>query len=131
MILWKKEVSDKEKIRKSVAEGYKIPNLEKIQGFAGYFYFSFGDIYVSEEIFSILEKDKDFENVISECLEKFRAIDYGEATKDEKDLNLENRLFFGILSQLTGRYTTKYGTIKIYVSLLRTTEITFAPTEGI
>lgn len=124
MILWKKDFNDTEEIRRKVSNGYTgIKQPEKIQGFAGYFLFCFGDIYVSEEVFSLFDTDRDFEKFVSDCLDKFKALDYGIATKDEQALNIENRLFFGINFQLVGRYQTKYGTLKVEVPKFEKTEI--------
>lgn len=123
MIFWRKDISNIEIVKKSVVHVYGIPKPENIQGFAGYFGFSFGNIFVSQEINTLLEKDKDFEKTVNDCLDKFKALDYGSITEENKKLNDENRLFFGINYQLLGLYYTKYGRLKINVPSFERTEI--------
>ena len=124
MKLWKKENVDPEKQYKIAQEGYGIKHPEKIQGFGGYFGFTFGDIYVDEDSFALLQTDKDFEEIVNACLTQFRNFDYGRKTeKEERDLNFENRLFFGLNCGLIGRYDTRYGILEIQIPKEGITEI--------
>ena len=129
MILWKSETYDAADVRDKVAAGYHIEDPEKIQGFNGYFGFTFGDVYISEDLSDILKNDPSLEREIVAAMDRFRSFDYGDASKDEKELNAENRLFFGINAQLTGRYKTPFGTIRIYVPDNGRTEISLLKVE--
>lgn len=122
MVLWKRDDVDKEAVKESVSKAYKVAKPENIRGYDGYFSFNFGDIYIAKEIKNLLN-DLKFKHTIDDCLTRFRSFDYGNITKDEKSLNDENRLFFGINYQLVGKYETEYGDIKIEVPDYETTEI--------
>lgn len=54
MIFWKKDAIDLKKQYKIAQKGYGIEHPEKIQGFGGYFGFTFGDIYIDEDTFELL-----------------------------------------------------------------------------
>ena len=124
MIFWKNDFADTEKIHASVKKAYGINNPQNIQGYGGYFGFSFGKIYIDEHISNALEFESGLEGELNACLERFRALDYGDmATDSEKELNTENRLFFGLNCGLTGRYGTRYGTLEIKIPEACVTEI--------
>ncbi len=124
MVLWKKDDIDLEKQYKIAQNGYGIENLEKIQGYGGCFGFTFGDIYLDENAFELIKNDKDFETTVNACLTQFRNFDYGcKVSKYERDLNFENRVFFGLNCDLCGRYDTRYGTLEIYMPEEDITEI--------
>ena len=124
MLFWKKDEVDLERQHKAAQKGYGIEHPEKIQGFGGYFGFAFGDIYIDEYSFELLQTDKDFEAIVNACLTQFRNLDYGrKARKEERDLNFENRLFFGLNCGLVGRYETRYGILEIQIPEEGITEI--------
>lgn len=113
-----------EQQHKIAQKGYGIEHPEWIQGDGGYYGFTFGDIYIDEDAFELLQKDKDFEAIVNACLTQFRKLDYGRKTsKDEQELNFENRLFFGFFCGLIGRYDTRYGILEIKIQEEGITEI--------
>lgn len=128
MIIWKKDDVDLEKQCKKAQQGYGIERPDAIQGFSGYFGFTFGDVYVENETYRLLQSDKDFEAVVNACLQQFRNLNYGRGiSKDENELNFENRLFFGFNFGLIGRYITRYGTLEIRIPKAKHTEIVLFP----
>lgn len=124
MILWKKDVSDSEAIRDRVSEAYKIENPDKVQGYAGYFNFHFGEIRIDEAIAKLIEKNSEFEKSLEEFLRRFSADDYGDITQDEKESNAENKYFFGCFVGLEGRYATPFGVVNIKIIDSNNTHIT-------
>lgn len=126
MILWKKDTLDADAIHNQVSKTYKIENPERIQGYTGYFNFHFGEIWIDELIEEIIKKDAKFETLLEELLKRLRSNDYGDISQDDKDLNMENRYFFGCFIGLKGVYKTTFGIINIKIVDKNSTHITIS-----
>lgn len=115
MLFEKEDCINFDSIHNNLQKGFGISHPEAIQGYNGYFGFSFGRIYIDDAIAKIIESNEPITEIIDDCLDKFRSFDYGSITKEEADLNFENRLFFGLNVGSIGRYIVSYGSIVIRV----------------
>ena len=81
-------------------------------GFASVLGFSFGDIYVTNELFVLLNTDTCRE--IDKCLQKMLKQDYGTVDNETKNSNCENR-YFGNGKNILGKYKISVGHIEISI----------------
>ena len=91
-----------EMIYKGVQDAYGIKRPEKVLGFGGFF-FSLGDVYVSDYVYETILQSKEFEAFIQESLDRFKAEDYGMISGADFDENVEN-LYFGGGAWMFARY---------------------------
>jgi hypothetical protein len=107
------EVPDKEKIIATAKKGYGIEHPEKIQGFAGTFLFTLGDVYVTHEIDNITHESPSFGDELRFCMSRLMLDDYGLISEDEEEGNLENKYMFGHSVGQYGRYNTEAGIVRL------------------
>lgn len=121
MKLWKEDGATLNPVPEKVYKTIKSP--EKIQGFAGCFKFCFGQIWIDDKIEESIKNIAEFEKLLEDLLKRFRADDYGNVSQQERELNLENKYFFGCFVGLKGKYDTQFGTISIEIEDSDTTHI--------
>ena len=89
-------------IHESLQKGYRIEHLERIAGYAGFFYET-GDVYISDAIDRRIKQLPEFLDFVMKSLKEFEAGKYGDISESDFDENQENRYLFGI-RRLFGRY---------------------------
>lgn len=85
---------DPKMIYEGLKDAYGIPHPEKVLGFGGFF-FTLGDVYVSDRVYEAMRRDDKFEAFVRESLDRFKAEDYGLISGSDRDENVENRYFGG------------------------------------
>ena len=81
-------------------------------GFESVASFEFGDVYVSDSLYQLL--DFPICDELDLCLSKMLREDYGCVDADTVDANCENR-YFGNGKKILGRYSISVGVIEIYI----------------
>lgn len=96
------------------ASGIKEGSEHCPHGFSGIVSFSFGDIYVDDNLNKLLSETVKEE--IDGCLEQMSREDYGMIDAEEEDVNIENK-YLGNGKGLLGRYSISEGIIEIAIEL--------------
>ena len=97
----KAEKKDPEEIRRRLQKGYGTKHPEKIHGY-GWFFWSTGDVYVSDVVYERMRNSRDFNEFVMESLKSFEREDYGYISEWEHDCNIEAKWLFG--GNLIGQY---------------------------
>lgn len=114
-LLLKTELPDLSKIKNAVSEGYGIGAPEHIQGFMGSFAFYVPDIYVSQAVYTLLQRDASFKDILLQCLDRFRREDYGDIPDEDLENNNEQRYLCGSSNGMVAAYSTIYGILHFAV----------------
>ena len=102
------ENPDPKKICEAVKAGYGIEHPERISGFYGAFMCPRKDVYVSDELASILRRNSETEEYIGDCVKRFMNDDYGFVTEWEEGAYIEDKYIGGGTSWFIGRYSKKH-----------------------
>ncbi len=93
-----------EQVVEGCRKGYGIKHPERVSGFNAFFY-RLMDIYLCGELETWVEQNPELEQYLNEFIERFKREDYGFVTRDEADLNLENKWLCGNCCRSKGRYS--------------------------
>ncbi len=93
-----------ERVVEQCQKVYGIEHPERVHGFDAFFY-RLMDIYLYGKLEKWVEQDPNLEQYLNEFIRRFKMEDYGFVTRDEADLNLENRWLCGSCCWAKGRYS--------------------------
>lgn len=102
---------DVPRILDGTRKAYGISHPERVNGFAGTFLFTLLDVYVSDGIERLLEREPGFGDCLREMLQRFKHNDYGDVSEPEGYENTEQRYFAGTHRLMIARYQTPGGLV--------------------
>ncbi len=96
-----------EQIHKGLQDGYGTKHPERTSGYTGFFA-KMPNVYAYGKLEKMLEEDKKLEPLLVGYAKNFLCDEYGLATPDEEDMNVESRWIAGTYRWCVGRYTYKH-----------------------
>ena len=111
-LFYQDEKPDFRKIHDITSQGYGIQSPEKIHGYAGVFLFTLLDVYLSDRLEQVIDDNPELADVLQNLLKMFKKEEYGDISRDEEELNVEQRYLGGSHNYMIARYDTDIGRIE-------------------